>query len=102
MTRLEKLTAMLADSPNDEFLNYALGMEFVAAGRNADALKAFRLVQGISPTSSAAFFQEAQLLARSERIGEAKDAAAKGVAAARAAGDQHAAEEIAGFLDSLR
>jgi Flp pilus assembly protein TadD len=101
MTRLEKLNAMLADSPEDEFLNYALGMELVAAGRNAEALNAFRRVQEISPTGSAAFFQEAQLLARSGRVIEAKDAAAKGVAAARVSGDQHAAEEIAGFLQSL-
>lgn len=99
--RLEKLLTMLKDSPDDEFLNYALGMELVSAGRNDEALKAFRRVIELSPQNSAAWFQEAQLLARLGRLEEARHAGRNGVAAAQAAGDQHAAEEIAGFLESL-
>lgn len=101
MTRIEKLLALLQDSPDDEFLNYALAMEHVAGARNDEALAAFERVLQIDPQHPAAFFQQAQLLARLDRIPEARTAASRGVAAARAKGDQHAAEEIGGFLSSL-
>jgi predicted Zn-dependent protease len=101
MTRLDKLQAMLADSPEDEFLNYALAMEFVSSGRDEDAINGFARVRQLSPQHSAACFQQSQILARLGRLDEARAAATAGVAAARAQGDQHAVEEISGFLDSL-
>lgn len=101
MTRLEKLQALLEDSPDDEFLNYAVAMEHVAGSRSDDALAAFRRVLQVDPQHAAAFFQMAQLFARLGRVQEARNAATNGIAAARARGDQHAAEEITGYLDSL-
>ncbi|MBX3441083.1 MAG: tetratricopeptide repeat protein [Planctomyces sp.] len=101
MTRLEKLQEMLRDSPDDEFLVYALGMEFASAERHADALQAFARVIDLDPQHHAAMFQQAQLLVRMGRLEEARRAAATGAAAARNRGDQHAADEIGGFLASL-
>jgi len=101
LSRLEKLQGMLQDSPDDVFLNYALAMEFVSAARTDDALTAFRRVLTFDPQHSAAWFQQAQLLASIGQFGEARACAASGVAAAKAQGDQHAAEEIGGFLESL-
>ena len=101
MTRLEKLQSMLQDSPDDGFLNYALAMEFVSSARKDDALAAFRRVLTLDPQNSAAWFQQAQVLAGMEKFDAARECASQGVAAARAQGDQHAAEEIGGFLESL-
>ncbi len=100
-SRLEKLTGMLQDSPDDLFLNYALAMEYVSADRKDDALAAFRRVLAIDAQHSAAWFQQAQLLATLGQFDSARECAAQGVAAARAQGDQHAAEEIGGFMESL-
>jgi predicted Zn-dependent protease len=101
LTRLEKLQGMLQDSPEDVFLNYALAMEHVSRGRIEDALTAFRRVLTIDTNHSAAWFQQAQLLAGAGDYAGAHDSAARGVAAARVQGDQHAVEEIGGFLESL-
>jgi predicted Zn-dependent protease len=101
LTRLEKLQGMLQDSPEDVFLNYALAMEHVSGGRIEDALTAFRRVLTIDTNHSAAWFQQAQLLAGAGDYAGAHDSAARGVAAARVQGDQHAVEEIGGFLESL-
>ena len=101
MTRLEKLQTMLQDSPDDGFLNYALAMEYVSAARTDDALAAFRRVLTIDAQNSAAWFQLAQLQSGMSDFNAARESAAQGVAVARAQGDQHAAEEIGGFLESL-
>jgi Flp pilus assembly protein TadD len=101
MTRLEKLQGMLQDSPEDLFLNYALAMEHVSGGRKDDALAAFRRVLTIDPNHSAAWFQQAQLLAGAGDVAGARESATRGVAAAKVQGDQHAVEEIGGFLESL-
>jgi predicted Zn-dependent protease len=101
MTRLDKLQGMLEASPNDEFLNYALAMEYVSAGRSDEAVRAFERVISLDADHSAAFFQQAQVLARMGQIEAAKNAAAQGVSAAQKRGEQHAAEEISGFLASL-
>ena len=101
MTRLEKLQGMLQDSPEDVFLNYALAMEHVSGGRKDDALTAFRRVLTLDANHSAAWFQQAQLLASASQFAEARESAARGVEAAKVQGDQHAVEEIGGFLESL-
>ncbi len=101
MTRLEKLQGMLQDSPDDVFLNYALAMEFVSAARKDDALSAFARVLTLDAQHSAAWFQQAQLQASLGQFAAARESAAHGVAAAKAHNDQHAAEEIAGFLESI-
>jgi predicted Zn-dependent protease len=101
MTRLEKLQGMLQDSPEDLFLNYAVAMEHVSGGRTEDALSAFRRVLTLDANHSAAWFQQAQLLASAGNFSAARESAARGVEAARAQGDQHAVEEIGGFLESL-
>lgn len=101
LTRLEKLQGMLQDSPDDVFLNYALAMEYVSGARKDDALAAFRRVLALDGQHSAAWFQLAQMQAQLGDFAGARESAARGVAAAKAQGDQHAAEEIGGFLESI-
>jgi tetratricopeptide (TPR) repeat protein len=101
LTRLEKLQGMLQDSPEDPFLNYAVAMEHVSGGRTEDALAAFGRVLTIDPNHSAAWFQQAQLQAAAADFTGARESATRGVAAAKVQQDQHAVEEISGFLESL-
>lgn len=100
-SRREKIEAMLADDPSDKFLRYSLAMELEKAGENDASLKLLMdLAAGTEPYV-AAFFMAGQQLARLGRSGEARDILTRGVAVARAAGNDHAAGEMTEFLAEI-
>jgi len=94
MERIEKLRQMLASSPEDSFLNHALAMELMGLGRDEEAQQVLVVLLERDPAYVGSYYQLAKLL---ERTGE-KDAAKiwyeKGLAAAQAAGDRHALNEL--------
>jgi Tfp pilus assembly protein PilF len=101
MSRREKLESMLAQSPDDTFLRYALALAEASAGdvpRARDRLEA--LVQA-DPNYVAAYFQLAQLQVQLGQPDLAKPVLARGIEVARRAGDAHAEEEMRGFLQQL-
>lgn len=100
-TRRQRLEAMLADEPGDAFLRYALAMELASAGDDQGALVQFDQLLNENPDYVAGYFQQGQVLARLERGEEARAVLMRGVAAARRAGDLHAAEEMAAVLATL-
>lgn len=101
MPSAEQIQALLADEPDDVFLNYALGKAYVEAGRIDDGLAQFRRTLELEPDHVAGCFQMAQTLAAAGRTDEARDAVARGIAAAKRTGDAHAEMEMTGFLESL-
>jgi O-acetyl-ADP-ribose deacetylase (regulator of RNase III) len=101
-SRRELLEEMLAETPEDAELRYAVAMEYVSAGADAEAVNRFRELFAQAPDYAPAYHQAGLALARLGRIGEARDVLARGVAAARRGGNAHAAEEMQGFLDTLR
>jgi Tfp pilus assembly protein PilF len=100
-SRKEQIQDMLAANPNDAELRYFLAMEQLGAGETDTALKEFQELTALDPDYVPAYQQLGQLLTRLEREDEAKHAYRAGIAAARKKGNQHAAEEMAAFLDSL-
>ena len=100
-SRKEQILAMLADNPTDAELMYFLAMEHQSLGESADALKSFQELVVLDPDYVPAYVQLGQLLARLEREDEARDAYRTGIAAARKKGENHAADEMEAFLDSL-
>jgi len=100
-SRKEQISEMLAANPTDPELRYFLAMEHLGAGDTDAALKAFQELTSLDPDYVPAYQQLGQLLTRLEREDEAKHAYSTGIAAARKKGNQHAAEEMAAFLDSL-
>mgnify|MGYP001065311162 CR=1 FL=1 len=101
MSRREKIEAMLAQEPGDVFLRYSLAMELDKEGDHDRSLQLlYELAEG-DPPYVPAFFMAGQQLARLDRIDEAREVITRGIAAARAAGDAHAAGEMEGFLDTL-
>jgi Tfp pilus assembly protein PilF len=100
-TRRQRLEEMLADSPDDVFLRYGLAMEDVSAGDDRAAVPRFEDLLTVAPEYVPAYLQLGQALNRLGRGEEARDAFTRGIAAARQQGDQHAAEEMQGFLDGL-
>ena len=101
MSRLEQLKTMLANDPDDAFLNYALALEYDKLEQHDDSLDIFaRLVQ-YDPPYVPAFFMAAQQLADLDRIDQARGYLREGIEQARGQGDSHAAAEMSEFLTSL-
>jgi predicted Zn-dependent protease len=99
--RLRQLQEFLADSPDDPELRYAVAMELLSVGADADAERSFRDLIAVQPGYVAAYQMLGQTLIRLNREDEAKNVLGGGVAAARKAGNAHAEGEIQGLLDGL-
>jgi hypothetical protein len=100
-TRREKIEAMLADDPADEFLRYSLALELDKEGDHQRSLAEFDgLMRGPTPYVPA-FFMAAQQLARIGRVADARGVLRDGIEHARTAGNAHAAGEMSEFLASL-
>ncbi len=100
-TRKEQILDMLSESPSDPELMYFLAMEHQSIGETNEALKCFQDVVAKTPDYVPVYVQLGQMLTRLEREEEARQVYRNGIAVARKKGDQHAAEEMAAFLDSL-
>jgi Tfp pilus assembly protein PilF len=100
-TRKEQLEALLADDPNDLFLQYGVAMEYLSLGDPATAVQHFRALLAVTPEYVPAYMQGGQALARLGRSDEAKTLFRAGIAAAQKKGDTHAAQEMEGMLDGL-
>jgi Flp pilus assembly protein TadD len=98
--RMEQIEAMLADDPGDVMLRYMLGMEHVAAGDDAGAVRVFRELLAASPYVPA-FHMAGQALNRLGHDAEACEVLRQGIAAAKAAGDLHALGEMEGLLATI-
>lgn len=101
MSRREKLAALLAESPDDVFLQYALAMQFASDGDEPAAIERLNNLLEGDPHYVPAYFQLAQLLAKRSETEPARQTLVRGIEQARRAGDDHAEGEMRGFLDSL-
>ncbi len=100
-TRKQQIEEMLEEEPDDTFLRYGLGMEYVGEGNQEAAVHCFRELLRLDATYVPAYLQAGQALVRLGRLNEARDLWREGVAAARQKGDQHAADEMQGMLANL-
>ncbi len=100
-TRKQQIEEMLADDPNDPFLRYGLAMEYVGVGDDAAAVNCLQDLIAVAPDYVPAYQQLGQTLVRQGRTAEARLAMRQGVDAAQKAGNQHARDEMQGFLDNL-
>lgn len=98
--RMERIEAMLAEDPDDPFLQYSLGMEHVSVGDDESAVSVFRALVAKTPYIPA-FHMAGQALNRLGRIEEACAILRSGISAAREAGDGHALGEMASLLSAI-
>jgi Tfp pilus assembly protein PilF len=101
-TRKQQIEEMLAEDPSDPFLRYGLAMEHVNAGDDAAAARCLQELIAVAPNYVPAYLQLGQAFLRQGRTPEARHAWTQGVQAAQQAGDQHARDEMQGFLDNLQ
>ena len=100
-TRKQQIEEMLADDPNDPFLRYGLAMEYVSAGDDAAAVRCLHELITVAPDYVPAFQQLGQTLVRLDRSAEARQAWTQGVQVAQKTGNQHARDEMQGFIENL-
>ena|ERR1700739_3551136 len=82
-TRLEQLQQMLAQEPNDEFLQYAIAVEYFSAGDFEKALVSFNNIIEHNPAYLAAYYQAGKCCEELKRVEEAKDFYNKGIVIAQ-------------------
>lgn len=101
MSRREQLEAMLADSPEDTFLRYALAMELDGQEEHEKSLEIHRGLINDDPPYVPSFFMSGQQLAKLDRTDEACEILKLGIEQAQQQGDTHAAAEMTEFLAML-
>jgi Flp pilus assembly protein TadD len=100
-SRRQQIEEMLAEDPKDTFLRYGLAMEHVSEGNDAEAVRTLRELLMIAPNYVPAYQQAGQALIRLGLGEEAREMLNRGSQVAREQGDQHANEEMQGFLANL-
>ena len=101
MDRIEKLREMLVAEPDDPFLKHALALENMKIGEVAEARRLFEEVLTSNPGAVGSYYQLGKLLVG---LGETQLAVGwyeKGMAAAKAAGERRAYNELQSAYDEL-
>jgi len=96
--RLQKLHQLLAQSPGDTFLLYAIAMEHKKCGDAAAAVEYFDQVIQLDWGYCYVYHQKGLTLEGAGDVAGAKAAYRQGIDAATRKGDPHAKEEIAAAL----
>lgn len=100
-SRRERIEAMLAEEPGDQFLRYSLAMELDKEQRHEESIALLRALARDAQAYVPAFFMAGQQLTRLSRIEEARTMLRDGIEEARRQGNAHAAGEMSEFLASL-
>jgi Tfp pilus assembly protein PilF len=101
VSRIEKITAMLADNPSDSFLKHALALEYIKLGDDEKARDLFEDLLKKEPGYIGSYYHLAKL---QERLGETDNAVQvykKGMDEAMKAGDNHSYGELKGAYEEL-
>lgn len=101
MERIEKLKEFLQQAPDDSFLKYALALEYRKIGNDAEALAWFESVLEKDPAYVGTYYQVGKFWEEKGDTAKATDYYEKGLVAAKAANNRHAASELRAALDEL-
>lgn len=101
MGRLEQLQQLVEQDPANSRFRYMLGMELLSLGRAAEAAETLRALIERDPAYVPAYYQAGRAFEQAGDIDSARDFYRRGIDAARAAGDAHAASELQAALDIL-
>jgi Tfp pilus assembly protein PilF len=100
-TRKQQIEEMLAEDPSDPFLRYGLAMEHISAGADADAVRCLDDLLAAAPDYVPAYLQLAQAHMRLGQSELARGVLNRGITAAARSGEEHARQEMEGFLAGL-
>jgi tetratricopeptide (TPR) repeat protein len=98
--RIEQLQIMLAESPNDPFLLYALALEFRKSAL-PQSLAFFDTLLREHPSYLPTYYHAAGLLAEIGQSARAKEVYQQGIALARRQNDAHTLRELQNAYQNL-
>ena len=101
MDRLQMLSEVLSQDPDNAFARYGLAMEYSGSGELDRAIEEFQKLLAAHPDYVAGYFMAAQSLAKANRVVDAKGMLREGIRAAEKTGDSHALSEMQGMLADL-
>jgi Tfp pilus assembly protein PilF len=101
MERIEKLKEFLKANPADSFVQHALALEFIKIGNNSAARSLFEDILTREPGYIGSYYHLAKLLESAGERDLALECYEKGMAAAKAAGDNHAYNELQAAHENL-
>jgi tetratricopeptide (TPR) repeat protein len=101
MDRIEKLKEFLKASPQDSFVQHALGLEYIKLGDDGSARSLFEQIVNREPGYTGTYYHLAKLLERNDKTGEAIKVYEKGMEEAKKAGESHVYGELKGALEEL-
>ena len=101
MDRIEKLKEFLKETPADSFLQHALALEYIKLDNDEEAKRLFEIVLDREPGYVGSYYHLGKLLENSGEKDLASEWYEKGMAAAKAAGDGHAHNELMGAYEDL-
>ena len=78
-TRLEQLQQMLLQEPNDEFLQYAIAMEYFSASEIQKAIEILEKILSHNKNYLAAYYQLGKCFEAQNKITEAKNIYEQGI-----------------------
>src|SRR6478609_3538198 len=99
-SRFDKLLEMLDQQPDDLFLQYAVGMEYLGMGKPEEAEKQFRGILLADVHHVASYYQLGKLLEGRDEA-EAIQVYEKGMAEAKIKNDLKTVNEFRSALDEL-
>lgn len=99
--RIKKLKEFLKDSPADSFLQHALALEYVKLDNYAEARQLFENILTANPAYVGSYYHLGKLLESIHETTLAIDWYEKGMAAAKAASDMHAYNELRAAYEEL-
>jgi Tfp pilus assembly protein PilF len=101
MDRIEKILEFLKANPKDNFLRHALALEYIKLGDDLKARILFEEILTESPDYVGSYYHLAKLLEKLEQTDKAIEYYEKGMAAAKAANDNHAYSELQAAYEDL-
>lgn len=101
MPSIEQLLQHLAKDPRDPFTLYALAQEHAKRAEHERAVEYYDQCLACDASYFYAYFHKARSMRALGRAADARAVLRDGLAAARSAGDSHAAAEIEALLDDL-
>ena len=101
MERIEKIKAFLQENPGDSFLKHALALEYVKIGDDATAQNVWEELLHSQPRYVGSYYHLGKLYERKEEEQQAIIVYEKGMKIAKAAGDNHAYNELRAALENM-
>jgi Tfp pilus assembly protein PilF len=101
MERIEKLKELLKETPDDNFLQHALALEFIKKGEEEEARSIFEELLKKDEDHIGSYYHLAKLLERNDEKEAAIAWYEKGMARAKLSGDQHSYNELRSAYEEL-